>query len=105
MLKCINSYLVLYAGRVSTIILFEFKRRIILSGCRLKFKLDHELFLMLIIHTLILMVSAYVYVEEPNTNGSSTCYKSDLLALLCVVFSCAGTIFFFHIVPWVRCGT
>ena len=47
-LKCINSYLVLYAGSVSTIILFEFKRHIILSGCRLKFKLDHELFLMLI---------------------------------------------------------
>ena len=39
MLKCIKSYLVLYAGRVSTIILFEFKRHIILSGCRLKFKL------------------------------------------------------------------
>ena len=35
-----------------------------------------------------------IRVGTSTLNGSSTCYKSDLLAFLCAVFSCAGTIFF-----------
>ena len=50
--------------------------------------LDHELFLMLI--NSYLMVYIYVYVEAlQHKMALGTCYKSDLLALLCVTFSYA----------------